>query len=285
MAQEPENRMLFDLRGRRKRVIQVIYVILAILMAASLVVIGMPGGLNPFSSGTTSINKDAAEANVERAERLQTRLASEPNNENVARELIRARFSAGQSLYSVDEQTGQSEITEDATVQLEMAADAWSRYVKMTGNEPDPEVAQLMAQVLFTLAQGSTVAQFQANIEDAAEAQKFVADDAVKAEKQGGPSAANQLTTLAIYQLYAQEFAAAEKTREKALDATRSDDERKQIQQQLNQTEKDARRVGKMIDQAVKQAQKDGGKSLQNPLGGLGSDTSIGGEGAPPTTP
>jgi hypothetical protein len=269
--------MLFDLRGRRKRVIQVIYVILAIIMAASLVVIGLPGGVNPFGNGNSSVNSDAAKVNVERADKLQAKLQTQPNNANVAKELIRARFSAGQSLYSTDSDTGQTAITDEATTQLEMAAEAWAKYLKITENQPDPEVAQLMAQVLFTLSQGSTVAQFQSNIKDAAQAQQFVADAAVKEQKKTGVSASSQLTTLAIYQLYAQDYEAAAKTRDKALAATNDKTEAKQIKQTYTGTEKDAKRVGKLIDQAIKQAKKNGGKSLENPLGSLGSDTSING--------
>ena len=179
MANEPEHRMLFDLRGRRKRVVQVIYVMLAIIMAASLVVIGLPGGVNPFNNGNNSINQSAADANVKRAEDLQKKLQAQPNNENVAKELVRARFSAGQSLYSTDTNTGQTSITPEATTQLELAAEAWTKYLKMAGDNPDPAVAQLMANVLFTLSQGSTVAQFQSNIKDAAAAQEIVAQDAV----------------------------------------------------------------------------------------------------------
>ncbi|MCB0858841.1 MAG: hypothetical protein KDB57_12085 [Solirubrobacterales bacterium] len=284
MAEEPERNMLFDLRGRRKRVIQVIYVLLAIIMAASLVVIGLPGGVNPFGN-TNSANQDVAEANVERAENLQQKLKTQPNNENAAVELIRARFSAGQSLYETNPDTGQTTITDEATEQFQLAADAWTRYLKVTNNQPDPEVAQLMSNVLFTLSQGSTVAQFQANIEDAASAQQFVADEAIKQQKNGGASAASQLTTLAIYQLYAQEYGAAEKTLNQALAATDDPEEKKQINQTYKATEKDAKRIGKLVDQAIKQARKEGGDSLQNPLGSLGSDTSIGGAGTGTTTP
>ena len=284
MAEEPERNMLFDLRGRRKRVIQVIYVLLAIIMAASLVVIGLPGGVNPFGN-TNSANQDVAEANVERAENLQQKLKTQPNNENAAVELIRARFSAGQSLYETNPDTGQTTITDEATEQFQLAADAWTRYLKVTNNQPDPEVAQLMSNVLFTLSQGSTVAQFQANIEDAASAQQFVADEAIKQQKNGGASAASQLTTLAIYQLYAQDYGAAEKSLNKALAATDDPEEKKQINQTYKATERDAKRIGKLVDQAIKQARKEGGDSLQNPLGSLGSDTSIGGAGTGTTTP
>ncbi|MFN8141626.1 MAG: hypothetical protein U0R29_04730 [Solirubrobacterales bacterium] len=274
MANEPEHKMLFDVRGRRKRVIQVIYVILAVIMAASLIVIGLPGGINPFNNANSGVNSDYAKANVERADKLQKQLQAQPANEKLAVELIRARLSAGQSLSETDA-SGQIVTTDEAADQYDMAASTWTRYLKMTDNNPDPEVAQLMATILFQLSQGSTVAQFQANIEDAATAQQFVADNAVKEQKKGGVSAWQQLTTLFLYQLYAQDYAAAEKTKQQALDATDDKGDQQQINQTYKSTKKDAQRVGKLIDQAIKQARKNGGKSLENPLGSLGSDTSI----------
>lgn len=280
MAQEPENRMLFDLRGRRKRVIQVIYVILAIIMAASLVVIGLPGGVNPFGNGG-SVNQDAAEANLERAQDLDQRLQEEPNNQNVARELIRARINAGNSLIELDQTTGAQTVTDESQAQYQLAAEAWDEYVKKSGGKPDPSVAQLMANTLFTLSQGSTVAQFEANINDAARAQEFFAENAVKEQDNGGVNAAGPLTTLATYQLYAQDFAAAEKTLARAKAATPDKEEREQIQELYDQTEKDAQRVGKLIARAKKQAKKNGGQSLESPLGSLGSDNSIEGTSTP----
>jgi len=286
VAQEPEHRMLFDLRGRRKRVVQVIYVMLAFIMAASLVVIGLPGGINPFNgNGSSGASSDYAKQNIERADKIQTKLQANPDNANLAKELVRARYSAATSLTTTDA-SGQTTYTDDATTQLELTAEAWNKYLKAAGNNPDPEVAQLMSQqVFFTLAQGSTVAQFQSNIKDAVKAQQIVADDAVQKQKNNGPSATNQLTNLAIYQLYAQQFDAAEKTRQEALAATDDKSEKKSVNATFDQTEKDAKRVGKLIDQALKQAQKDGGKSLENPLGSLGSDTSITGASGSTTTP
>jgi hypothetical protein len=269
--------MLFDLRGRRKRVIQVIYVFLAVIMAASLLLLGGSStlGLQNLFGGNSSVNKSASDANVDRANDLQAKFQQQPNNANVAKELVRARASAGQSLYATDPNTQTTSITDEATTQYEMAAETWAKYLKLTKNNPDPTVAQLMANILFTLSQGSTVAQFQSNIKDAADAQQFVADAAVKTQKQGGASAWQQLSTLFVYQLYAQDHAAAEQTRDQALASTDDKGDQKQINQTFNSTEKDAKRVGKLIDKAIKQSQKDGGKSLENPLGSLGSDTSI----------
>lgn len=281
MSEEPENRMLFDLRGRRKRVIQVIYVILAVLMAASLLVIGMPGGLNPFSTGGSVVSQDAADLSVKRAEELQRRIETQPNNKQAQAELVRARIAAGNSLIEVDEDTGQQTIGDKATAQYDLAAEAWNRYLKTTGEQPDPSVAQLMANTLFSLAQGSTVAQFQSNIEAAAEAQRFFTDNAVRESKQGGQNPVGPLTTLATYQYYSQDFEAGDANRKKALAATTNETEKKQIKTQLDSVRKDAKRINKVLTQARKQARQDGGKSLEDPLGSLGSGSSLGGTTTP----
>ncbi len=269
MAQEPEHQMLFDLRGKRKRVIQVIYVLLAIVMAASLLVIGLPGGVNPFGDGSGAVSQDGADLAIERAERIEQRIATEPNNENAQAELIRARVAAGNSLVEIDDQ-GRTQVTGPANVQYDLAAQAWEDYLKTTGNEPDPTVAQLVSGTLFSLAQGSAVAQFQANIEDAARAQQFVADGAAAAfAKEEGPAPTGALVTLAQYQYYAQQTEAAEQTRKKALASTRDDAEREQITSQLNAVRREAERIGGIIKQAERQARQDGGQSLQDPLGSL----------------
>lgn len=281
MSKEPENKMLFDLRGRRKRVIQVIYVMLAILMAGSLLVIGMPGGLNPFSSGSGVVSQDGADLAIKRAEQMDQKIATQPNNEQAQVELIRARIAAGRSLIEVDEDTGEQAIGEKATAQYDLAAEAWEQYLKTTGDDPDPSVAQLMADTLFSLSQGSTVAQFQSNIQAAAQAQEFFTANVVKESKKGGQSPAASLTQLAMYQFYAQDFAAGDATRDKALRAAKSEAEKKQFKTQLESYRKDAKRIEKVIAQARKQAKKDGGKSLEDPLGGLGSGNSLGGATSP----
>ncbi|MGK2956679.1 MAG: hypothetical protein ACSLFI_13560 [Solirubrobacterales bacterium] len=276
MAEEPENRMLFDLRGKRKRVIQVIYVLLAIIMAASLIVIGLPGGVNPLSSGgSNGQNTDLAETSIDRAEKIETKLATEPNNVNAQEELIRARIAAGNNLIEIDETTGAQTVGADAATQYDLAAQAWEKYLKLTKEQPEQGVAQIMANTLFTLSQDSTVAQFENNISDAARAQAFVTEEAIKASKKDGPSPAGPLTTLATYQFYAQDTAAAQATREKALASTPDKAEQQQIKTQLDSVEKDAKRIGKLLAQAKKQAKKDGGKSLEEPAGSLGTSSSL----------
>jgi hypothetical protein len=272
VSNEPEHKMLFDVRGKRKRVIQVIYVLLALVMVASLVVIGLPGGIGFGGGGGNVVSQDAAELSVERAERLEQKVAEQPNNANAQAELVRARIAAGNGLVEVDQDSGRQTVGDEATEQYNLATDAWNKYLKTTKNQPDQGVAQLVSGMLFSLSQGSSVAQFEANIRDAAEAQAFVVESAEKAAAAGeGPEPTGQLVTLATYQYYAQDYGAAEASRKRALAMANSESEREQINTQLDSIENDARRVGKTIKQARKQAQQGGGESLQDPLGQLGS--------------
>jgi len=274
VSEEPENRMLFDLRGRRKRVIQVIYVMLAVVMAASLLVIGLPGGVNPFGGGGSVVSQDLADLSIERAEKLETRLEAAPNNAKAQEELIRARITAGNNLIEIDDEGRQQGVTAEANEQYDLAAQAWNKYLKTTSGRPDQGVAQLVANMLFSLAQGSSIAQFESNVQSAADAQEQVARAAERKYDGGrgdGPPPTAALVTLATYQYYSQDFPAAARTRSQALAGIESEGQRKQVTTQLNAVEKDAKRIGKVLKRAKKQARKDGGKSLENPFGGFGS--------------
>jgi len=276
VAEEPEQRMLFDLRGRRKRVIQVIYVLLALIMVASLVVIGLPGGISPFNSGGGVVNDDAAELSIERAENLQTKLNADPNNENLQKELVRARIAAGGNFFERDEATGQLLITEKATEQYELAATAWDQYLKKHGDNPDPQLAQVVTGTLYQLAEGSTVAQFESNIAAAAAAQKIVVEDAEQQAKKGeGAPPVAQLASLADLLYLAQDPKAAKAAADRAL-ALADEDERKQVKAQLKSSEQTGKQVAQQLKAAKKQAKQDGGKSLQDPAGSLGTQDALG---------
>ena len=280
MANEPEHRMLFDLRGRRKRVIQVIYVLLAIIMAASLLVIGLPGGINPFSN--SGQNSDLAEISIQRAENLEARLVAEPNNPNAQAELIRARVAAGRSLTEIAE-NGTTIVGAEAKTQYDLAAQAWEKYLRLTRNQPDPTVAQLMSGTLFALAQGSTVSQFQTNISEAARAQQLVADSAEQQFKAGeGPPPTGALVTLATYQYYAQDVKAADRNRQKAIASTKDDAEQEQIRTQLDAAKSEGERIAGIIRRAKRQAENTGSQALEDPLGSLGTPDSTGGAPAQP---
>jgi len=278
VAEEPESRMLFDLRGRRKRVIQVIYVLLALVMVASLIVIGLPGG---GIQGNNQADIDIAEASIERAENLEDRVQTSPNALGARAELIRARTSAGNTLSDIDPATGQAVITPEAAEQFDYAAEAWEDYLKAAKGNPDPAVALLMAQTFSSLSIGGTVARFESNSADAVTAQKIVVENAEQEFKQGeGPAPTNQLLQLAYYQYLAQDPEGADATKQKALASVEDADERKALNQQLAQAEQQGTFIARQLKAAKKQAKQDGGKSLQEPAGSLGTQDSLGATGA-----
>jgi len=261
--------MLFDVRGKRKRVIQVIYVLLALVMVLSLFVIGLPGGINPFTSN--SPNADIAKANVERAQKLETKSSSNPNNLQLQQELISARIAAGNSL--LDENTGAP--TPEATQQYDLAASAWDKYVKASNGNPDTGVAAQLAPVMQSIA-GGTLAEFRSNMATAIEAQTFVTDEQVKQfeSKKSTINPAASLTSLAQLQYVSQDYAGAEKTGKKALAFATLPSLKKQIQTQLDADKKQAKQIGKQIKAINKQASKTKkGQALEDPFGSLGSGT------------
>ena len=79
------------------------------------------------------------------------------------------------------------------------ASDSWTKYLKAT-DEPAPNLAQLMAPTLITLAELSrTYPEAQTNLEAAAEAQQVVADQR---------PTLNSYTTLAFYTYFTGDYAA-----------------------------------------------------------------------------
>src|SRR5688572_30682683 len=109
--------MLFDIRGRRKRFIQVIYVSLALLMGGGLIFFGIGSGLNGGGlfdaigiGGSGSTSDPQFDNQIERA---QETLSSNPEDEKALLSLAEAQFLKAQTAIEVDEQ-GRQTITEEA---------------------------------------------------------------------------------------------------------------------------------------------------------------------------
>src|SRR4051812_38542018 len=148
-----EHKMLFDIRGRRKNVVKVVYAILALLMGLSLFILAGSGGIGSlFNSGTTS---DAAAQFEDQAVALERKLRKEPSNPDLLLALTRQRINAGNALAAINPETGAVALTADSRQQLEQASNAWSEYLE-AAEEPSASGAQLAAPMLFSLAETST---------------------------------------------------------------------------------------------------------------------------------
>lgn len=259
-----EHRMIFDIRGRRKYAVKVVYAVLAVLMGASLFLVVGPlniGELFNGSSGTVEVAKPYEE----QAERLEAKLRKDPENEELLLSLARAQVLAGRSLLSVEE-PGENEVVK-AVQHYQQASSTWSEYLNAT-KEPSAGTAQLMAPALVLLAErGSrSLPQAERNIAAAAEAQRIV----VKQRP-----TLNSLSTLALYTYFTGDFAAAEKAQAEAEKKTAGKSEAEQLDKQLKEIKERAEKFQAELkktetaEKSAAKANKGKPESLENPSSSL----------------
>jgi hypothetical protein len=263
-----ENKMLFDLRGRRRRsVVKVVYAILAVLMGLSLFLV--VGGLNLgelFNSGGGT--SEAAKQFEEQAVRIERELKKDPQNPDLLLGLTRTRVNAGNSLYEGNGLEEERTVTPEALDQLQLASDAWSKYLKAT-KEPSLGMAQQMTFTLIALAEfANSPPESKENLEAAIAAQTLVADNR--------PSL-NSLTTLAFYEAVLGNEKEAKKLANEAAKYGQSKFEKESIDNELKRYEEIGVKYRKFIkeSEALAKAKGEGSKQALegNPLGEFGGNS------------
>jgi hypothetical protein len=259
--------MLFDLSsGKRRRVVQVIYAMLALLIGGGLVLFGIGGGGSGGILDAVGIGGDSGgSSNPQYEEQIndyEAKLQQNPQDTAALIGLAKVHYlSATSSGVTTDQQTGQISISEDAHSELEQAAEAWQRYLKTDPQRPNANAATNAVQTYQLLNDAS----------GAAEAQQIVAD------AQKSSAAYGQLA----FYLYADfKFKEADAAADKAVAAAEPSD-RKNIEKTMQAYSEQAHKTQKAIK---KQQQQGGGdaaqQQLQDPFGSLGTgDTGV------PTTP
>ena len=135
--------MLFDLKGKRRRTVQVTYVGLALLMAIGLVGAGVgsgtSGGLFDLfkgggsgGSGNTVVDKRIAAA--EKALRVN------PRDRAAMESLVRSHYQ----LASADTNPNTGAFGKDGKKELVKASAAWKRYLASNPKKPDDSLASVM---------------------------------------------------------------------------------------------------------------------------------------------
>ena len=253
--------MLFDLSGKRRRVVQVVYATLAILMGGSLVLFGIgsdaPGGildavgLGGDGGGTSSPQYE------EQIEDAENNLETDPENTAALLNLTRYHFlSATQSGVTRDPETGIPDVSEDARQELEEAVDAWNRYLATKPERENATVAGQAAEAFRLLN----------DADGAAAAQRIVAE--------------SQKTATAYYQLalylYADgKIAQGDAAGQQAVEAAEPS-ERKQIEMIVEQLGEQARKQKKQLEKLPEGgAGGGGGQQLEDPFGALGGGTGV----------
>jgi hypothetical protein len=258
--------MLFDIRGRRKHVVRVVYAILALLMGASLFLV--VGPVNIGSLLGTSSTTEAAKVLNEQAERVEAKLRKEPDNPNLLVAATRARVGAANAQVEVDPQTGAPLVSAEALQNFTLASDSWNRYVEQT-DEVNSSVALLMANTYFTLAQaGTAVEEIASDLTNAADAQRLATE--------ARPSV-GFLTTLATYEYLAGNFKAGDQAGDEAK-AKATGQEKKQVEEQLTEYRKRGKQWEAEKKRVAKAEKEQGKEALQNPFGGLGGSSGSLGE-------
>jgi tetratricopeptide (TPR) repeat protein len=246
--------VLFDLRGKRKRMVQVVYVMLAAIFLLGFVGFGIgvgggPGGIFDalgIGNGSSSSGSSAFTQQVQDAEAA---VKKHPQDEGALRNLARYEYLSGQSqLGPPDSNTGQPVVTDEAVAQFNKAADAWERYVKVA-KKPDPALA---GQIAFAY---SSIGDFAG----AARSQQIAAD---------AHPAANAYYQLAIYQYENLDLKAGDAAGQKVVQLS-SGSQKKSAQKQMDQLAKIAKKFVASQKAQSKASGQSPGQALANPFGGL----------------
>jgi hypothetical protein len=267
MAQgDNEHRMVFDIRGRRRHVVKVVYAVLAILMALSLFLV--TGAVNVGSIfGGSSTSESAVTSLEEQAENIEAKLARNPGDENTMANLTRTRISVANAMLTNGAGESQSGV-EEYRQQLAQASEDWSDYLE-AADEPSQGLAAQVAPALFQMAElSSSSAEAEENVKAATEAQKIVTE--------ARPSLGSY-STLAFYQVFTQDYKAAEEARDKAAKYATTKFERESFENKYEEVEKNAKEFGKQLKaEKVTKSESAGKESLESPFQGLGT-TGLGG--------
>jgi hypothetical protein len=152
--------MIFDLKGKRKRAVQITYLGLAFLMAAGLIGAGIgsnaTGGLFDAITGGGGGGSSQADKTIQkRIDAAQKRLALNPKDQAAYAVIVRSHYQLATA------HSNQQGVFDDKGVgELQQAASAWTRYTGIT-KKPDPSLAALVIQAYTGIAQSKKTPQDQ----------------------------------------------------------------------------------------------------------------------------
>ena len=137
--------MLFDLKGRRRRVVQATYLTLAVLMGGGLVLFGIGGDVSGglFDAFSDRSGNSGSGLVGDRIERAEERLRKNPRDEAAMRDLVRGNYQQA----SDKTPSNATAFAEDARGDLEEAGQAWDRYLALDPKRPDAGLANIALQI------------------------------------------------------------------------------------------------------------------------------------------
>jgi hypothetical protein len=240
--------VLFDLRGKRRRVVQVVYSLLAASFLIGFVFFGIGTGgggsisdlFGGGSGGSTTTQFD------DQIDAANQQLDKDPKDTDALLKLAENEWFKAKSGVEQDPNTGQiTSISDEAHTDLGQSADAWARYLKYNKGQADSGVAAEMVQVYGLLNDAP----------GAAKAQRIVAEET--------PSS-NSYGNLALYLYFSGDLAGGDAAAAKAIDLAPKI-QRKQVKSQLDQIRAQGVKVKKQLAKAKKKAQSQQGGAQGGP--------------------
>jgi hypothetical protein len=249
--------VLFDLRGKRRRLVQVVYATLAALFLVGFVGFSIgsdaPGGLfDAFGvGGSGDSGGSLSDTYDEQIDAANAQLAKDPNDAAALLKLSKFEFYKARQGVTQDQTTGEISVSEDAHTELGLSVDAWEKYLRVNKGEPNASIAAQIVQAYY----------FLNDFGGAAEAQQIVTED------QPSPGAYNQL---AYYRYASFDISGGDKAAQQAV-AEAPKSQRNQVEKQFEQIRKEAVKLKKQLAKSQKNAPPatSPGGPLQDPFGGV----------------
>jgi hypothetical protein len=208
--------MLFDLQGKRRRVVQGTYLMLALLMGGGLALVGVgsdiQGGLLDAFGGGGSNNGNGNSVVQKRVDANEKKAAVRPHDQAIRKALSRDYYQLATGQASAD-----GTFPSDAQDELRKSASNWQAYLALNPPRPDASLARVALQVYNP---GALNKPTQA--EDAA---RLIAQD---------EDSVNAYLNLVQYATLAKDTRTADLAATKALDLAPAG-QRKQVQAQIKQ--------------------------------------------------
>ena len=165
--------MLFDLSGKRKRVVQVSYALLAAIFLVGFIGIGIGSGnstggiLDAVGLGGGGSGGSLDSQYDDQIDSANQQLAANPKDSAALLKLSKYEYFKAKQGVTQDQTTGEISVSEDAHTELGKSVDAWEKYLKVNKGQPSPGVAAQIVQAYY----------FLNDFGGAAEAQRIVASE------------------------------------------------------------------------------------------------------------
>jgi hypothetical protein len=166
--------MLFDLQGKRRRVVQGTYLMLALLMGGGLALVGVgsdiQGGLLDAFGGGGSNNGNGNSVVQKRVDSAEKKVAVRPKDAALRKQLSRDYYQLATAQADAN-----GTFPSDAKDELRKSASNWQAYLALNPPKPDASLARVALQVynpgaLNKPAQAEDAARLIAQSEDSVNA-------------------------------------------------------------------------------------------------------------------